>query len=243
MSHGKKGALDAKCSACNEINAVARKDVAPPPDRKIHGLSRHGDESIQREAAIGFRQRRWPFESMPAVEGVARGDVAKIIAHVRILRRRSASIEFEETGMNRRCIAAGVIFATATAALAHQGVQNPAVKARMDGMSAIAENLKTLGMMARGATAFDAETARAAAAAIAIHASAVPGLFEANETDPMSEAKPAIWTSFEDFSAKASELESIAVGLSTSITIQEDLGPAMGSLGASCKSCHSIYRE
>ena len=145
--------------------------------------------------------------------------------------------------MNKRCIAAGVILATATAALAHQGVQNPAVKARMDGMSAIAENLKTLGMMARGATEFDAEAARAAAAAIATRAADVPGLFEANETDPMSEAKPAIWTNFEDFSAKASELENVAVGLSTSITTPEDLGPAMGSLGASCKSCHSIYRE
>ena len=145
--------------------------------------------------------------------------------------------------MNKRCIAAGVILATATAALAHQGVMNPAVKARMDGMSAIAESLKTLGMMARGATAFDAEAARGAASAIATHASALPGLFEANETDPMSEARPAIWTNFDDFSAKASELESIAAGLSASISTPEDLGPAMGSLGASCKSCHSIYRE
>ena len=145
--------------------------------------------------------------------------------------------------MNKRYIAAGVILATATAALAHQGVQNPAVKARMHSMSAIAENLKILGTMARGTAKFDAEAARGAAAAIATHASAVPGLFETNETDPMSEARPAIWTSFEDFSAKASELESIAAGLSDSITTPEDLGPAMGSLGASCKSCHSIYRE
>ncbi|MDE0520824.1 MAG: cytochrome c [Boseongicola sp.] len=145
--------------------------------------------------------------------------------------------------MKRRCIAAGVILAAATTALAHQGVQSPAVKARMHGMSAIAENLKTLGMMARGATAFDVDAARAAAAAIATHASTVPELFEANETDPMSKARPAIWTNFEDFRAKASVLESIADGLSTSITTPEDLGPAMGSLGASCNSCHSIYRE
>lgn len=145
--------------------------------------------------------------------------------------------------MNKRCIAAGVILATATAAFAHQGVQNPAVKARMHGMSAIAENLKTIGMMARGATEFDAAIARAAAAAIATRAAAVPGLFEANESDPMSEARPTIWTRFEDFKAKASMLEGIAAGLSTSIAAPEDLGPAMGSLGESCKSCHSVYRE
>lgn len=145
--------------------------------------------------------------------------------------------------MKKRCIAVGVILAISTAALAHQGVQNLAVKARMDGMRAIAENLKTIGMMARGATEFDAEAAKAAAAAIASHASDVPKLFEANETDPKSEARQEIWTNFEDFRAKASVLENVAVGLSTSIAAPEDLGPAMGSLGASCKSCHSIYRE
>ncbi|MXW87835.1 MAG: cytochrome c [Boseongicola sp. SB0667_bin_21] len=145
--------------------------------------------------------------------------------------------------MQMRHILLGTALIAGTAAFAHQGIQNPAVKARMAAMSAISENMKTLGMMARGAAEFDAEAARAAAAAIANHASAVPSLFEANETDPMSEARPAIWTSFEDFSAKASELASIAVGLSTSITTPEDLGPAMSSLGSSCRSCHSIYRE
>ncbi len=145
--------------------------------------------------------------------------------------------------MNRRYIALGAILVAATSALAHQGVQNPAVKARMHAMSVISENMKTLGMMARGATGFDAEAARAAAAAIADHAAATPGLFEANETDPKSEARPEIWTNFEDFSAKASELESVAVGLAASIAAPEDLGPAMGSLGAICRSCHSVYRE
>lgn len=151
--------------------------------------------------------------------------------------------EFGETGMNRRYIALGAILIAATSAFAHQGVQNPAVKARMAAMSAISEHMKSLGMMARGATAFDAEAARAAAAAIADHAAAVPGLFEANETDPRSEARPEIWTNFEDFGAKAAELESIAAGLSASITAPEDLGPALGGLGANCRSCHSVYRE
>lgn len=145
--------------------------------------------------------------------------------------------------MQMRYIALGTVLIAATAALAHQGVQNPAVMARMAAMSAISKNMKTLGMMARGSAEFDAKAARAAAAAIASHAAAIPGLFEANETDPGSEARPEIWTNFEDFSARASELESIAVGLSTSISAPEDLGPAMSNLGSSCRSCHSAYRE
>ena len=144
--------------------------------------------------------------------------------------------------MKRKPIALGLLLATATAALAHQGVQNPAVKARMDEMSAIAENMKTLGQMSKGATEFDAAVARSAAAAIAEHAAATPGLFEANETDPKSEARPEIWSNFEDFATKATELETIAIGFSTSINDATDLSAAMGALGANCKSCHSVYR-
>ncbi|MDP5221069.1 cytochrome c, partial [Ruegeria sp. 2205SS24-7] len=139
--------------------------------------------------------------------------------------------------MKRKSIALGLLLATATAALAHQGVQNPAVKARMDGMSAIAKNMKTLGQMSKGATAFDAAIARSAAAAIAEHAAATPGLFEANETDPKSEARSEIWSNFEDFAMKATELETIAVGFSTSINDPTDLNAAMAALGANCKSC------
>lgn len=144
--------------------------------------------------------------------------------------------------MKRKDMAIGLALVTATAALAHQGVQNPAVKTRMDGMSAIAQNMKTLGQMTKGATAFDAATARSAAAAIAELAAATPGLFEADETDPKSEARPEIWTNFDDFAAKATELETIATGFSTSINESSDLNAAMSALGANCKSCHSIYR-
>lgn len=112
----------------------------------------------------------------------------------------------------------------------------------MDGMSAIAENMKTLGQMSKGVTEFDAALARSSAAAIAEHAAATPDLFAANESDPKSEARPEIWSNFEDFAAKATELETIATSLSTSINQPADLNAAMGAFAANCKSCHSVYR-
>ena len=145
--------------------------------------------------------------------------------------------------MRPTTIAFAAALLTASAALAHQGVQNAAVKARMDGMSAIAANMKTLGQMAKGEKEFDTVQARSAAAAIARHAAAAPGLFEPEETDPKTEALPAIWTNFADFTAKAADLEAIATGLSTSINDAADLGPAMRALGGSCKACHERYRE
>ena len=100
-----------------------------------------------------------------------------------------------------------------------------------------------LSSTAQVGTAFDAAVGRSATAALAEHAAAPPGLFEANENDPKSEARTEIWSNSEDFAAKATELETIAIGFSTSITDPADLNAAMGALGANCKSCDSVYRE
>lgn len=169
------------------------------------------------------------------------GDATKIIESILDLQRANRGTG-QGRYMKRKVITVCLALGSATAALAHEGVQNPAVKARMDGMSAIANNMKTLGQMAKGSSAFHAETARSAAAEIARHAAATPDLFEANETDPKSEARPEIWVRFDDFTAKAVELETIATGAAQSIREPADLRATMGTLGASCKACHSDYR-
>jgi cytochrome c556 len=122
----------------------------------------------------------------------------------------------------------------AGSALAHKGVMNSSVKARMNAMSAIAEQMKTLGKMAKGVTPFDSATARLAAAEIAKHA---------GEDDPKSEAKAVIWDNFSDFTIKSNYLEDLAVELSVTILTKKDLNSAMKSLGATCQSCHKLYRD
>ena len=131
----------------------------------------------------------------------------------------------------------------AGAAFAHTGVKNPAVKARMDAMSAIGAEMKILGQMAKGQTEFDGTRARAAAAAIAEHAAATPGLFKAPEDDPKSEARDEIWTNFSDFSAMSKNLQRVAAKWSEDISSKSDLPGAMKSLGDTCKACHEAYRE
>lgn len=145
--------------------------------------------------------------------------------------------------MTRTSLILAVFLSLGGAALAHKGVTNPAVMARMDSMSAIAGAMKTLGQMSKGAIPFDAAAARAAAAEIARQAAATPALFEAQEDDPKSEARAEIWTRFADFTAKSADLEAVAAELSKGLASQGDLGPAMGRLGDACKACHSDYRE
>ena len=131
----------------------------------------------------------------------------------------------------------------AGAALAHSGVQNPTVKTRMDAMSVIGKNTKVLGTMAKGEVAFDAPTAQAAAAAIASHAAQIADVFRDPATDPKSEALPAIWQSYDDFSAKADELERAASDAAQGLATPGDLAPALAAIGGTCKSCHQTYRK
>ena len=139
-----------------------------------------------------------------------------------------------------RMLALCAALLTASAVFAHQGVKNPAVMARMEGMSAIAAQAKLLGEMAKGARAFDAATAQAAAREIAAHAAQIPALFEAPETDPKSEALPAIWEDFARFKAAAKALEDAA----TSATLTpESLAPTVAAIGATCGACHKRFRK
>ena len=129
----------------------------------------------------------------------------------------------------------------ASMALAHNGVKNPAVMARMQGMEQIGAASKVLGNMARGRVAFDAEAATSAKAALAQHAAEIPALFEAQEDDPKSEALPAIWSDFADFTAKADTLRDAAKAMD--VTSAETIAAGMGEVGGACRSCHKAYRE
>ena len=145
--------------------------------------------------------------------------------------------------MKKHSLPLVVLLCAATGALAHQGVKNPAVMARMDAMSAIGKSMKVLGGMAKEQVPFDKNSVQTALASIEKHAAMTPDLFEAIESDPKSESRPEIWEDFGDFSKKANALENAAASLSGKINSVDDLGPAMTSLGATCKSCHELYRE
>ncbi|MBU2981234.1 cytochrome c [Lentibacter algarum] len=130
--------------------------------------------------------------------------------------------------------------ALATAAIAHEDVKNPTVKARMELMGKVKDATGVLGGMAKGEMAFDEAKATAAKAALVEHAAAIPAAFKANETDPKSTAKAEIWLNWADFTEKAAALGTAAEAMDTSA--QEQLGAGMGGVGGSCAGCHKVYR-
>ena len=132
------------------------------------------------------------------------------------------------------------LIATAGFVLAHAGVTNQTVMARMHLMEGVAEATQTLGNMARGRADFDAERAAQAQAWIINAAKEVETAFQAPETDPKSEALPAIWTSFDDFLAKSTAMGDAAAAMDTSSL--DGVRAGMRQLGATCGACHSLYR-
>lgn len=67
----------------------------------------------------------------------------------------------------KKTASALALIAAGTAALAHGGVTNKDVMARMMVMSSISDQMKVIGSMAKGETAFDADAVNAALIEIA----------------------------------------------------------------------------
>ena len=133
-----------------------------------------------------------------------------------------------------------VALMTAGTALAHEGVKNPAVQARMHGMKQIGAATKVLGEMAKGAQSFDAAAAKTAMNQIRDEAARIEDLFEAQEDDPKSEALPGIWSDFPDFKAKSQALLDATSGEVGSL---EDVQAVVPKIGATCSACHKDYRQ
>lgn len=128
----------------------------------------------------------------------------------------------------------------ASAVLAHGGVTNRAVLERMEGMTQLADSVKVLGNMAKGATGFDPDRAAEAKAALAHNAAQVTAQFRAPETDPKSEALPVIWSDWDRFAQEAAALEKAVADMETGTL--EGVRAGLGTVGQSCSGCHERYR-
>ena len=127
--------------------------------------------------------------------------------------------------------------------LAHNGVLNKDVAARMTLMSSMGRNMGVLGKMLRKKAPFDQVKATEAINNIEQLANETPKVFEKRVLDPKSEAKELIWEEFETFTKISNGLATNAKQLSSSMKSFDDLRPSLITLSQSCKECHSRFRE
>jgi cytochrome c556 len=108
-------------------------------------------------------------------------------------------------------------------------------------MKAIGGAMGALGGMAKGEVPYDAAAAEAAKAALVTAAGGVAAAFETQGgADATSEAKPEIWTSWDDFVKKSDALTAAATA--ADVSSAEANGASLGALGGACKDCHTTYR-
>ncbi len=140
------------------------------------------------------------------------------------------------------------IFSTAAiaAALTLSACSTPAdpdVKARQDIMKNYGDAMGVMGGMAKEPSTFDAEVFKEQAAYMAGDAASPWSHF--GNAESVGKSTPAVWSNPEGFRAEAENFQQVTAQLNetaqTATTIEQVL-PAFGPVGDSCKSCHTDYK-
>jgi cytochrome c556 len=108
-------------------------------------------------------------------------------------------------------------------------------------MEGINEAMKPLAAIAKKQVPFDAAAVKANATTIADSLKKAQGLFPAGSGGDESRAKPEIWTDAAGFEKEMKDAHAAAVALQA-VKDEAAFAPALGALGARCKSCHEKYR-
>ncbi|MBS0334166.1 MAG: cytochrome c [Proteobacteria bacterium] len=131
------------------------------------------------------------------------------------------------------CLALGMACAAVSAG-------NP-VEDRQAAMKAVGQSMKE-GAGINSPATFDAAKAKTIMEGVAANAKKLHSLYPAgSDKDPKSEADPKIWTNKADFDKRLTELGTLATTASKATTA-EAYKPAYAAVGATCKSCHDVYR-
>ncbi len=117
------------------------------------------------------------------------------------------------------------------------------IKARQDSMKSWGDAMGVMGDMAKAPDTFDAAVFKEQAAFLAEDAASPWSHFENQEA--MGNASEAVWSNADGFSAEAENFQKVTAELNAaaqSATSIDDVMPAFGQVGASCKTCHTDFR-
>jgi len=129
-------------------------------------------------------------------------------------------------------------------AFAHSGATG-VVKERMDMMVDVAKSMKLMGEMIKGKISYDGKTAKSAALSIQNHGSHFPKLFHEPSIEKPSEALPAIWENWDEFTEIFDEMNTrsaVLAEIATTASDAKELETDFRLLGKTCSSCHAKFR-
>ena len=134
---------------------------------------------------------------------------------------------------------AGVALTLASVAVS---AGNP-MEERQATMKHVGQTMKESAAYTSAQTPFDAAKVKGLMDGVAGAAKKLHDLYPAGSgADPKSAADPKIWENKADFDKRLSEMGALAAAAGkTSST--DTFKPAFSALGATCKSCHDVYRK
>lgn len=133
----------------------------------------------------------------------------------------------------------GVAVAVAGAAVS---AGNP-VEERQATMKQVGQTMKEATAFTSAKTPFDAAKVKGLMGGVAVDAKKLHGLYPpGSDADPKSGADAKIWQHKADFDKRLTEMGTLAAAAGKT-TSADTFKPAFSSLGATCKSCHDIYRK
>jgi len=141
----------------------------------------------------------------------------------------------------KQLITAITITSLSIGAMAHAGAEG-VIKERMDRFKENKEAMKAI----KGNLTGDAAVIAQKASEIEAWANEMVNFFPEGSNQSPSEALPAIWENFDDFTTKASANAKAAANLKTLAQSGADAGALTNgfkALGKTCKDCHNDYKE
>ena len=138
-------------------------------------------------------------------------------------------------------ISTAVLVGFSPFANAHEGATG-IVKERMDAMSAMGKATKAISERLRANRNLPA--IKGDAAAIQAAAGQIPAWFPPGSNASPTDAKPEIWTAWDDFVAKAKRLDHESATLSTLAEAGDPtrIAAQFRVMGNICSDCHRLYR-
>ncbi|MDN3453021.1 MULTISPECIES: cytochrome c [unclassified Psychrobacter] len=120
---------------------------------------------------------------------------------------------------------------------------NPDVEARQNNMKNWGDAMGVMGDMAKAPDTFDAAVFKEQAAFLAEDAANPWGHFA--DKAAVGNATEAVWSNADGFRAEADNFQKVTAELNAAAqtaTSMDDVKPAFGQVGASCKSCHTDFK-
>ena len=147
------------------------------------------------------------------------------------------------TNQSLKSIFGITLMAAALGLTACSTATDPDVKARQDSMKSYGDAMGVMGDMMKAPDTFDAAVFKEQAAFLAEDAATPWSHFENKEA--MGNATEAVWSNVDGFRAEADDFQKATSELNTvaqTATSVDQVLPALGQVGDSCKSCHTDFK-